>query len=56
MTFQRRSGWQFFRIFKKRTSSGEPIGCFWMRSCIDVVILIGFLYLEFGELLDMSHC
>ncbi|MBA0881079.1 hypothetical protein Goshw_018750 [Gossypium schwendimanii] len=27
-----------------------------MRSCIDVVILIWFLYLEFGELLDMSHC
>ncbi|MBA0881917.1 hypothetical protein Goshw_012233 [Gossypium schwendimanii] len=21
-----------------------------------VVILIGFLYLEFGELLDMPHC
>ncbi|MBA0876400.1 hypothetical protein Goshw_010299 [Gossypium schwendimanii] len=27
-----------------------------MRSCIDVAILIGFLCMEFGELLDMSHC
>ncbi|MBA0787175.1 hypothetical protein Gotri_006718 [Gossypium trilobum] len=55
MTFWRRSGWQFFRIFRKRTSSREPLGCFWMRSCIDVVILIGFLCLEFGELLDTPH-
>ncbi|MFQ6657035.1 hypothetical protein Gotur_026876, partial [Gossypium turneri] len=22
------------KIFRKRTSSGEPLGCFWMRSCI----------------------
>ncbi|MBA0785474.1 hypothetical protein Gotri_027509 [Gossypium trilobum] len=50
MTFWRRSGWRFFRIFKKMTSSGEPLGCFRMKSCIDVVILIGFLCLEFGEL------
>ncbi|MBA0865852.1 hypothetical protein Goshw_015985 [Gossypium schwendimanii] len=56
MTFQRKSGWQFFRIFKKRTSSGEPLGCFRMRSYIDVVISIGFHCLEFGELLDMPHC
>ncbi|MBA0754097.1 hypothetical protein Gogos_005385 [Gossypium gossypioides] len=34
--------------------SGEPLGCFRMRSCIDVVISIGFLCLEVGELLDMD--
>ncbi|MBA0878677.1 hypothetical protein Goshw_021631 [Gossypium schwendimanii] len=56
MTFRRRNGWQFFRIFKKRTSSEEPLGCFQMRSCIGVVISIGFLCLEFKELLDMPHC
>ncbi|MBA0817770.1 hypothetical protein Gohar_021757 [Gossypium harknessii] len=56
MTSWRRNGWQFFRIFKKRTSSREPFGCFRMRSCIDVVILIRFLCLEFGELLVMHHC
>ncbi|MBA0609016.1 hypothetical protein Godav_021149 [Gossypium davidsonii] len=50
MTSWRRSGWQFFRIFGKRTSSGEFLGYFWMRSCIDVVILTGFLCLEFGDL------
>ncbi|MBA0645620.1 hypothetical protein Goklo_013694 [Gossypium klotzschianum] len=38
-----RNGWQFFRIFRKRTSSGKPLGCFQMRSCIDVVILIGVM-------------
>ncbi|MBA0756407.1 hypothetical protein Gogos_021233 [Gossypium gossypioides] len=43
-------------IFRNRTSSGELIGCFWMRSCIDAVILIGFLYLEFGKLLVMPRC
>ncbi|MBA0849479.1 hypothetical protein Goshw_016571 [Gossypium schwendimanii] len=37
-------------------SSGELLSCFQMRSCIGVVILIGFYYLEFGELLDMPHC
>ncbi|MBA0671511.1 hypothetical protein Goklo_024119 [Gossypium klotzschianum] len=45
MTFRRRSGWQFFRIFRKRTSSGEPLGCFRMRSCrcgnFDWVPLLG---------------
>ncbi|MFQ6653650.1 hypothetical protein Gotur_024935 [Gossypium turneri] len=56
MTSWRRNGWQFFRIFRKRTLSGELIGCFQMRSCIDVVILIGFLCLGFGELLVMPHC
>ncbi|MBA0672757.1 hypothetical protein Goklo_024744 [Gossypium klotzschianum] len=33
MTSWRRNGWQFFRIFKKRTLSGELIGRFQMRSC-----------------------
>ncbi|MBA0638147.1 hypothetical protein Godav_022225 [Gossypium davidsonii] len=56
MTSWRRNGWQFFRIFKKRTLSGELIGHFQMRSCIDAVILIGFLCLGFGELLVMPHC
>ncbi|MBA0878686.1 hypothetical protein Goshw_013354 [Gossypium schwendimanii] len=51
-----RSGWQFFRIFKKMTSSGEPLGCFQMRSCTCVEISIGFHCLEFEELLDMPHC
>ncbi|MBA0727686.1 hypothetical protein Golax_000654, partial [Gossypium laxum] len=40
MTSQRRSGWQFFRIYKKRTLTGELCGCFRMRFCIDAVILI----------------
>ncbi|MBA0670998.1 hypothetical protein Goklo_025138 [Gossypium klotzschianum] len=35
--------------------SGELIGCFQMRSCIGVVISIGFHCLGFGELLDMHH-
>ncbi|MFQ6629435.1 hypothetical protein Gotur_007251 [Gossypium turneri] len=26
MTSWRRNGWQFFRIFRKRTSSGELLG------------------------------
>ncbi|MBA0780263.1 hypothetical protein Gotri_004384 [Gossypium trilobum] len=44
MSSWRRNGWQFFRIFGKRTSSGELLGCFWLRSRIDDVILIGFLF------------
>ncbi|MBA0756210.1 hypothetical protein Gogos_021213 [Gossypium gossypioides] len=56
MISQRKNGWQFFRIFKKRISNGELLGCFHMRSYIDVVILIGSLYLGFGELLAMYHC
>ncbi|MBA0880646.1 hypothetical protein Goshw_024054 [Gossypium schwendimanii] len=56
MISQRRNGWNFFRIFRKRTLSGELLGCFQMRSFIDVVILIGFLCLEFGELLVMPRC
>ncbi|MFQ6658489.1 hypothetical protein Gotur_027734, partial [Gossypium turneri] len=39
----------------RRTLSGELLGCFQMRSCIGVVILIGFLCWVFGELLDMPH-
>ncbi|MFQ6667731.1 hypothetical protein Gotur_033643, partial [Gossypium turneri] len=34
MTSQRRNGWPFFRIFRRRTLSGGPRGCFRMRSCI----------------------
>ncbi|MFQ6636697.1 hypothetical protein Gotur_012794 [Gossypium turneri] len=56
MISQKKNGWQFFRVFKKRISNGEPCGCFRMRSCIDVVILIGSLCLEFGDLLVMLHC
>ncbi|MBA0878776.1 hypothetical protein Goshw_016315 [Gossypium schwendimanii] len=41
------------RIYVKRTSNGEPCGCFRMRFCINEVILTGFLCLEFGELLVM---
>ncbi|MBA0818020.1 hypothetical protein Gohar_021119 [Gossypium harknessii] len=40
MAFQKKNGWQFFRICKKRTSSGELHGCFQMRSCIGAEILI----------------
>ncbi|MBA0783270.1 hypothetical protein Gotri_001013 [Gossypium trilobum] len=43
MKSQKRSGWQFFRICMKRTSNGDPRGCFRMRFCIDAVILTGFL-------------
>ncbi|MBA0711009.1 hypothetical protein Golax_010247 [Gossypium laxum] len=41
MTSWKRNGWQFFRIFKKRTSNGELLGYFRMGSYIDAVILIG---------------
>ncbi|MBA0673303.1 hypothetical protein Goklo_024218 [Gossypium klotzschianum] len=41
---------------KWRASSRELIGCFRIRSCIDAVILIGFLCLKFGKLLVMSRC
>ncbi|MBA0881752.1 hypothetical protein Goshw_019319 [Gossypium schwendimanii] len=47
---------RFFRICKRRISSGELRGCFQMRSYIGVGILTGFLCLEFGELLVMPHC
>ncbi|MBA0635932.1 hypothetical protein Godav_025839 [Gossypium davidsonii] len=55
MTSRKRNGWPFFRIFMRRTLSGEPRGCFRMRSCTDVVILIGSHYLELEELLVMLH-
>ncbi|MBA0637243.1 hypothetical protein Godav_029838 [Gossypium davidsonii] len=48
--------WQFFRIFKKMISNGELLGCFKIRFYINVVILIGSLYLGFGKLLAMHHC
>ncbi|MFQ6634437.1 hypothetical protein Gotur_010130 [Gossypium turneri] len=41
MTSRRRNGWQFFRICKRRISSGELRGCFQMRFYIGVGILIG---------------
>ncbi|MBA0881112.1 hypothetical protein Goshw_011482 [Gossypium schwendimanii] len=56
MISRRKNGWQFFRIFKKRISNGELIGCLQIRSYIDVVISTGSLYLEFGGLLVMHHC
>ncbi|MBA0731473.1 hypothetical protein Golax_025659 [Gossypium laxum] len=28
MILQRKNGWQCFRIFKKRISNGELLGCF----------------------------
>ncbi|MBA0761342.1 hypothetical protein Gotri_024005 [Gossypium trilobum] len=37
MISRRKNGWKFFRIFKERISNGEFIGCFQMRSYIDVV-------------------
>ncbi|MBA0858314.1 hypothetical protein Goshw_024173 [Gossypium schwendimanii] len=52
----RKNGLQFFIIFKKRISNGEFLGCFQMRSYIDVVILTRYLYLGFGELLTMHRC
>ncbi|MFQ6663794.1 hypothetical protein Gotur_031167 [Gossypium turneri] len=56
MTFRKKNRYQFFRICKRRTLSGELHSCFRMRSCIDVEILIGFLCWVFGELLVMLHC
>ncbi|MBA0677132.1 hypothetical protein Goari_018553, partial [Gossypium aridum] len=56
MTSRKRSGWQFFRICVKRTFDGKPRSCFQMRFCIDAVILIGFFYMKFGELLVMPRC
>ncbi|MBA0786121.1 hypothetical protein Gotri_027584, partial [Gossypium trilobum] len=47
MILRRKNRWQCFRIFKKRISNGELIGCFQMRSYIDVVISTGSLYLGF---------
>ncbi|MBA0877816.1 hypothetical protein Goshw_001338 [Gossypium schwendimanii] len=40
----------------RKTSSGEPRGCFQMRSDTDVLFLIGSLCLEFRELLVIPHC
>ncbi|MFQ6668541.1 hypothetical protein Gotur_034148 [Gossypium turneri] len=45
----------FFKIFVRRTSSGEPHGCFQMKYYTDVVTLIGSCYLESGERLVMLH-
>ncbi|MBA0754805.1 hypothetical protein Gogos_021391 [Gossypium gossypioides] len=56
MILRGKKGWQCFRIFKKRISNGELIGCFKMRYYIGVVISTGSLYLGFGELLVMHHC
>ncbi|MFQ6668194.1 hypothetical protein Gotur_033937, partial [Gossypium turneri] len=33
MISRKRNGWSFFKIFMRRMSSGEPHGCFRMRSC-----------------------
>ncbi|MBA0638277.1 hypothetical protein Godav_029457 [Gossypium davidsonii] len=55
MTSRKRNGWLFFRIFMTRTSSGGPRGCFRMRSCTGVVVMIGSRYLESGELWVMPH-
>ncbi|MFQ6652994.1 hypothetical protein Gotur_024615 [Gossypium turneri] len=41
MTSRRRNGWQFFRICKKKISSGELRGCFQIRSYIGVGISTG---------------
>ncbi|MBA0670880.1 hypothetical protein Goklo_025129, partial [Gossypium klotzschianum] len=32
MIFQRKNGWQFFRIFKRRMLNGELLECCQMRS------------------------
>ncbi|MBA0635077.1 hypothetical protein Godav_025771 [Gossypium davidsonii] len=56
MTSRKRNGWLFFRIYRRRISSGELRGCFQTRSYIGVGILTGFLCLEFGELQVMPHC
>ncbi|MBA0731614.1 hypothetical protein Golax_025643 [Gossypium laxum] len=50
MTSRKRNRWLFFRICRRRISSGELRGCFQMRSYIGVGILTGFICLEFGEL------
>ncbi|MBA0788948.1 hypothetical protein Gotri_025209, partial [Gossypium trilobum] len=36
MILRRKDGWQCFRIFKRRISNGELLGCFQLRSYIDV--------------------
>ncbi|MBA0636374.1 hypothetical protein Godav_025152 [Gossypium davidsonii] len=50
-----KNGWQFFKTCKKRTLSGELRGYFRTKFCTGVVILIGSLYLESGELLAMPR-
>ncbi|MBA0785762.1 hypothetical protein Gotri_006829 [Gossypium trilobum] len=56
MISRRENRGKFFGIFEKRISNGELLGCFQIRSYIDVVILIGSPYLGFGELLAMHRC
>ncbi|MBA0754864.1 hypothetical protein Gogos_022127 [Gossypium gossypioides] len=50
-----KNGWQFFRSCKKRTLSGELRGYFQTKFYTGVVILIGSLCLESGELLVMPR-
>ncbi|MFQ6622644.1 hypothetical protein Gotur_001907 [Gossypium turneri] len=56
MTSRKRSGRPFFKIYKKKTLSGELRGGFRTRFCIGAVILTGSLCWEFGELLVMPRC
>ncbi|MFQ6631059.1 hypothetical protein Gotur_008955 [Gossypium turneri] len=56
MIFQRKNGWQLFRIFKRRMLNGEFLGCCQMRSYIGVEISTGSLYLGFGKPLAMHRC
>ncbi|MBA0881042.1 hypothetical protein Goshw_024650 [Gossypium schwendimanii] len=56
MTSRKKNGWQFFRICKRRISSGELYCYFKMRFYIGVGIFTRFLCLEFWELLVIPYC
>ncbi|KAH1083330.1 hypothetical protein J1N35_023091 [Gossypium stocksii] len=53
MTYQRKIGWQYSQISRKKTSNGELLGWFLMKSSTGMEILTGSLCWEFREPSDM---
>ncbi|KAG8482663.1 hypothetical protein CXB51_024021 [Gossypium anomalum] len=50
-TLQRKGGWKYFRISERKMLCRKPFGWLLMKSYIVAEALIGYLFLEFGELL-----